>query len=1347
MKTILVLLCLLLTPFCCIQSENILFHRLSIDNGLSHNSGMAFYQDERGFIWIGTRNGLNLYNGRSIRVFKYDKDKPENLSNNLITQITGDGNGNIYIQTGQGMIQYNIASDRFTRLTTSPINALYFNRQLYYAQGSTIFRYQNEKSEAIYKLTGRADGQNINCLLQKGDSVLAGTSNGLYLLQKNKESTCLIPDISPWCLYLDSKERIWISSYDGKGLFMLHDGKIRHFAHSSAPGSLSCNQTHHICEDLKGRIWISTFQGLNMYDPATDRFTAYYQEANGLSESSVWGLMCDRQGIVWAGTYYGGVHYFQPTTQIYKRYYAGTNETEGLSSSIVGNMTADNLGRLWLCTEGGGICRYNPANDRFRWYRHEGDNVNNLSHNHAKCLYYDPEKEILWIGTHLGGLNRLDLKTERFTHYRHREGDDTSLSSDIIMAIVPFGNKLLLGANGPLILFDPSTGKSKNFFSNIHEQQLTSYAYHLCLTQNGDLWIISSTGRRLLKYDTQRHLLTEYKQNHNNPQSIDGQQFTSIYEDSSQRIWIGTDGNGLNLYHPETDCFENLDVRKNGLGSNVVYEVRELPGSRMLITTDAGFSIWNETQRTFTNYERGTDFPLHSVNENSLFYSSKTRNVYIGGLDGMVSFNERTLDNHPDSYNLLPYQLTVNGAGVSPNDGTDILNSDISTVDRIVLHPGQDIFTLEYTTTNYLPTKHDRLIYRLEGYSNNWMPLPPTGNITYTSLPSGNYTLVVKAENCNGTELAVHRLQIKVIPPFYLSWWAYTCYIIGAIFLFYLLQKAHNNRIRLSEQMIYEKKHAEDVEQLTQNKLRFFTNISHEFRTPLTLIMGQMEILMEREKGTSSLYIALRRVYRNCQQLNGLISELLDFRKQEQGFMTIQAREQDVVEFLHTQYHYFEEYAKQKNITFTFKKSQEQINLWFDRKQMQKVMNNLLSNAFKYVSHKGHIVLSVRKKGDEAIIEVTNTGTGIRQEDLCRIFDRFYQTDEGMHSTGTGIGLHLSKGIVLLHHGRIEATSSPNEETTFTIYLPLGNSLFKAEELVQSTESQEENEDRNEQTVKMLLNEAPPYGHKIKQKETGTSEEFSKYKMLIVEDHDSLREMLVELFSPFYNLLTAADGNEGWEKVQTELPDIVLSDVVMPQKDGIELCRLIKVTPETCHIPVILLTARTEQAQMLEGLDIGADDYIEKPFDVKILVSRCANLVKTHQQIIKRLSIAIPTPQDNKQKPANSILSQDFINKATEIIHQHIDNPDFSVQILADNLFISRTQLFNKCKKATGTAPLEFILNIRLEEAASLFDNHPELNVNEVCDRTGFTSVKLFRQHFKDKYQMTPSEYRKRTKL
>ena len=504
---------LLIFIFCGITAigQNLSFHHFTTDDGLSHNSVMTLYQDERGWIWMGTRDGLNLYNGKEFKVYKYEKDNPNSLPDNDIVQITGDGKGSVYIMTGsKGISVYDIVHDSFSTPIIGKVSAMGYEQALFFARDNQIYRYENDSARLIYQLP---DSQvSIKHLCYRNDSLLIGTYNaGLYLLEKKARLSHLIPKGRVYDIYYDSMEDIWVSFHSGEGLYLIRNGEIRNFR--TVPGddsSISSSQVHCCCEDENRNIWIGTFDGLNKYDKQTGKFTRYYKKAaekNCLSESSVWSLLRDHQGTIWAGTYYGGVNYFNSSKQIYREYNTSLVEENGLSSPTVGAMTEDAHGNLWLCTEGGGVCSYNLNTGKFRRFTHN-DRTNSISHNHAKTVYYDKKRETLWIGTHLGGLNRLDLKTERFTHYRYREDDPASLPSDIVMDIVPVGDKLVLGTIGKLSLFDPQTGRCEDLFNEKEYNDCTSFCRKLAMDHRGVLWIANGgTGVSAYNFNT-RKLIT-----------------------------------------------------------------------------------------------------------------------------------------------------------------------------------------------------------------------------------------------------------------------------------------------------------------------------------------------------------------------------------------------------------------------------------------------------------------------------------------------------------------------------------------------------------------------------------------------------------------------------------------------------------------------------------------------------------------------------------------------------------------------------------------------------------------------------------------------------------------------
>ena len=800
--------------------------------------------------------------------------------------------------------------------------------------------------------------------------------------------------------------------------------------------------------------------------------------------------------------------------------------------------------------------------------------------------------------------------------------------------------------------------------------------------------------------------------------------------------WFSTSGSGLDRYREESNDFENFDVQKDGLSSDCIYEVFEssIQKGSLLLITNQGFSQFDYPHKKFYNYGTENGFPLTAVNENALFVTHDGE-VFLGGIQGMISFWEKKLHFTPKSYSIILSRLLVNGKEVLPGDETGILKQSICHTPKISLKSDQSMFSLENATSNFIPANRDEIVYRLEGFSDEWNHTYRQQTlITYTNLNPGKYTLIIKSQR-DGIEEA--RLQILVLPSWYETWWAYLIYTVITISLFWFLIQNYNSRIKLRESLKYEKKHIEDLEALNQSKLRFFTNISHEFRTPLTLIVGQVETLLQVQTFTPNIYNKVLGIYKNSLQLRELITELLDFRKQEQGHMKIKTSKHNLVEFLYENYLLFLEYASSKQINFNFIKQTDDIEVWYDQKQMQKVINNLLSNALKHTKAEDTITIKVSQEQDHAIIEIKDTGSGIAAAEIDKIFDRFYQT-EHLNSlntgAGTGIGLALTKGIVELHHGTIRVESEPGKGSSFIITLKLGNQHFTEEQIVK-----EDVESTIQQPTDVFVPSVEVLPD-TEWKEEESNKRIEDAKMLIVEDNESIKQMLVSIFETFYQVTTASDGEEALEKVREEMPSIILSDVVMPRMSGTELCKRIKTDFNTCHIPVVLLTARTAIEHNIEGLKIGADDYITKPFNTNLLISRCNNLVNSRRLLQEKFS---KQPQAFAQMLATNPMDKEMLDRAMAIIERHLDNPDFNVNIFAREMGMARTNLFTKLKAVTGQTPNDFILSIRLKKGAVMLRNNPELNITEISDRIGFSSSRYFSKCFKEIYHVSPLAYRK----
>lgn len=1299
-----------------------------MNDGLSNNSVMSIYQDEKGFMWFGTRNGVSLYNGRKFHVYKYRKDDSNCLNYNNIAHITGNKKGEIYFMTAQGVSSFLISQKKFKTLLQGVSGAMYFHNQLYISQRNSIYRYENGKFVLFYKF----DDVNrvISSLYVCDEYVLIGTtSHGVFQLNRNNDLKHLILKGNVTHIFKDSIGRVWIGTWEN-GAYVMNKKLFINFKHiENDSKSLSSNFVRNFCEDKQGNIWIGTFNGLNKFDVSNNTFTYYQKQETekSLTHSSIWSLLCDQQGTIWAGTYFGGVNYFNPDSQVYRHFQASKVKEVGLSSSIVDCITEDSLHNLWIGTEGGGVTKYNPRTNTFQWYKHDSRNPNSLSHNNVKSIYYDHSHELIWIGTHMGGLNKLDPRTGHFSHYFANQID-----FNIVREIIPYKKQFILVTQGGLCLFNPITEKIMPLFNNLPYQ--IDNTVSACIDHRGMLWI-SGNGEGVYAYKTATRYLENYKHNNALEHSLSSNNIGRLYEDSQKRLWLCTSENGVDLYRYETNDFENFDEKKNGLGSNCVYDVCELSPNKILFTTDVGFSILDYSSRKFTNYNTTNGLPLSAINERSI-YKATNGDIYIGGMDGMISFREERINLISQGYHIYPFNLYVNGNEVQVNDESDILKRALIDSRHITLKSNQSMFTIEYATSNYISSNKDELEYFLDGFSENWTSLYEQHNITYTNLNPGKYTLIVRAKN--NPLIPESCLDIEILPPFYRTIWAYLLYTLCFISALYYLFRTYNNRIKLQESLKYEKKHAEDIEQLNQTKIRFFTNISHEFRTPLTIIIGQMEMLLQVRSFPPSIYNRILGVYKNSLQMRQLITELLDFRKQEQGYMTIKVGEHNIVDFVHENYLLFEEYALQRQITFKFHKTHDNILVWYDEKQLQKVMNNLISNAFKHTKEGGEISVSIRKGNKEVVVEVTDNGSGISSEEINKIFDRFYQAEQmnSLSYIGTGIGLSLTKGIIELHHGTIEVYSELEQETTFSVHLKMGKDHFTPEQICDSDEILQMTVDKS---VCQDLAQNIPFEQDMLNLDSFTGKR-QEIKILIVEDNAALREMLTEIFVVFYKVITACDGEEAWRKVQLERPNIVLSDVVMPRLSGTDLCKLIKDNVETCHIPVVLLTARTAIEYNLEGLRLGADDYITKPFNINILLSRCNNLVNNRIILQEKFS---KQPQTTPQILATNPIDKRLVDKAMQVIEDHIGDLEFNVDILAREVGIARTKLFNKLKDITGQTPYEFIMTIRLKRAAVLLKEHPELNISEISDQLGFSSPRQFSKNFKEKYHVVPQAYRK----
>ena len=850
--------------------------------------------------------------------------------------------------------------------------------------------------------------------------------------------------------------------------------------------------------------------------------------------------------------------------------------------------------------------------------------------------------------------------------------------------------------------------------------------WDICFDTQGDMWLTSSTDlyRIGLKSGiTKKYVFKEISGSHAN------NYLNCIVRDSSGNLWFGSSGSGLFLYDPSNDTFRNFNT-SDGLANDYITAMREAPqGQGLYIATNAGLSFLDFKKKSFENHGERIGFSVMGVNENGLYITSDGE-IFVSGHRGLTSVMSNNLKPLPYDNQLYITGISVNNQTVRPGDSENILSQSLLFQKKIVLHPRHSILSISFTGTDFLNAKSMVIEYMLKGFDKRFIRSTEKHTATYTNLNPGKYTFIIRTPD--GTKYHTASLAVEVLPPFYKSTWFFLLCFAFALSLVLLGMRAYAKWIRLRSSLEAEKREKKHIEEVNQSKFRFFTNISHEFRTPLTLIDAQLELLLMHNDMKPSIYSSILSVYKNSKRMRRLVDEVIDMRRQEQGFMKLKVHRQNIVDFIREIFLSFEDLAKQKSIEFNFFSNSETAEAMFDPDQMEKVICNLLSNAFKYTPERGKISLTITDQTDMIEIAISDTGPGISEQDLPFIFDRFYQvaeTNEKLPIHGSGIGLSLAKGIVEMHGGTISTQSTPNQGACFTLTLP--KELSATDPHIEVIKSSAE-----EQVI-------AHFNHNISLTNISESDQNKKPKqatILLVEDNKEVREILVRIFSPTYEILTAEDGKKGIELARKRMPDIILSDIMMPRMFGTEMCRILKSDYATCHIPVVLLTARRAEEHEIEGLMTGADDYITKPFEVKLLLARCNNLVSGRQRLQQKYR---NEPTFTVDMLSSNPMDSELLHKATSVVESNLDNPDFDIQTFAREMGLSRTYLFSKIKGLSGMTPNEFIIDVRLKRSVSLLLANPQMSISEIAYRTGFNTLSYFIKCFKDRYSKSPNVYRK----
>ena len=1298
-----------------LHAQEYKFKTLGVEDGLSQITVSDICQDEKSRIWIATLDGLNCYDGNQIKVYNHFHNDSISYGNLYVTQMIEDGRGSLFLLSSSGLFQFDLHTEAYELLPVdSPVTIARGREGVWIVTGKHIFLYQKDKDclQQMYAdLRLPSPGATM---VEASDASLwlALKDGGVMRIDSAGHQSYELQGTKVMRLMSGKDGHVWIGTQEQGVYCFSATGKLLHVYEQD-------DMARALCQDLEGNVWVGFRSGLRKIDVSTGHISSYDAIPNqigSMSNCSVTSLYTDKQGTVWIGTYWGGVNFFSPEFQHYMHFNASS---DGLSFPVIGAMAEDQSGHIWICTEGGGLDMYLPQQNIFRHFN--ASTGHPFTSNYLKDIVYDGTYNCLWIAADFSNqMNCFHLNTLKNEIVQLDVSGEHKIG-DALFALADTPDTLYIGSTSSVVALDKRTRKVKILF---HQEDLFTHNYNtLLLDSKNRLWFAANHGCMVYHLDDGRfdtYTIKLDKQVQSQKQLVN-----VIYEDKEGDIWVGTHGYGLFLFNKQDESF-HMHTPGSAFSGDNIRDLEDTPSGNLLIGTGHGLSMLDKRSGKITNFNSKTGFPLTLVNRKSL-HVARNENIYIGGTTGMIAIREKNLFYPPKVYNLELTQLYINNQEINPGDETDILQHSFAYTDKIVLDHAQNMFSIGFSTDNFLHIGGGEVEFRLEGYKDQWSEHLSGNYITYTNLSPDDYLFQIRLKNF--PEIA-RSLQITITPPFYATWWAYTLYVIVILAILFFVIREYRIRLFLKTSLEFEMREKQYIEEMNQSKLRFFTNISHEIRTPVTLILGQVDLLLNSGKLSTYAYSKLLNIHKNAGNLKSLISELLDFRKQEQGLLKLKISCFDLCALLQEHYILFKELAANRNITFTLQMNVEHCMVWGDRRQLQKVVNNLLSNAFKYTPDGGVIQLDLKNEDEKCVFSVTDNGAGISEEDYRKIFERFYQVENIGQYGGTGIGLALTQGIVKAHHGEISVESQLDKGSCFKVCLKKGDAHF--DDSVIRIEPEQDKEYIYQSEEKEALVEEV----KLAQQESGTTD----CKLLVVDDNEEIRNILSDIFSPLYTVETACNGKEGYDKVKALQPDLVISDIMMPEMPGTELCAKIKNNIETCHIPVVLLTALGAPERELEGLRIGADIYVVKPFNMRRLVMQCNNLINTRRMLQNKYAHQLDT---KAEKIATNELDQKFIEQATQVVENNMDNPEFTVDVFSREMGVGRTVLFQKIKGITGNTPNSFIMNLRLKKAAYLLLNAPEMNVSDIAYQLGFGNPQYFNKCFKELFSIAPTQYRK----
>ncbi len=1363
--------------------ENIHFSSIE-NNAINQKTINAIVQGKKGFLWIGTEDGLFCYNGYDFKQYYFDRHDSTSIGSSYIRCMHVDSQGGLWIGTwGGGLNRYDYTQDEFIRykntrgaancIAGDSINDISEDNDgnLWLAvrlKGLDRFNIKNKEffhyKHTITNPKSLSSNDIDELLIDHQNNLWIGCwYGGLNKLNLNNPRS-LVPSKAIFqkyltrygrkknqgqsviSLYEDKNKNLWIGTHRGQGL-----GKYdREMDRIMFIDKFQENQILCLLENKKRELWIGTNSGLIIYNLNTNEHVVHQNHLNqphSLSHDRVLCIMKDNSNVTWLGTQVG---LSKHVTKKFKHY--KTDKSEKNLNNVM-CFEQDNDNNLYVGNWISGIKKFIVSPDHTLTLA--PSTISSISRQMQIWSMYKEQYGDLWIGTFEDGLYKFNAREQEITNLKF---ETENVQGNRVPVIYPANSHtLLIGTWHGLYLLNTKTNEKIHFTrepsnpnslsSNMITSILKDHEKYIWIgTREGGINIVP--WKELIF--NEKPCFIHFEKAPGNETSLSNNYVNTLIQDSKKNIWIGTEGGGLNHFvydrNPENASFSCF-TEDEGLPSAHVRSILEDDQGHIWISSSQGLSKMGIENKKIDNYTV-KDGLQHMIFNTRACYKDKDGFLCFGGKNGFNYF-------HPDSikYEKTPPKTYVSkvfimnekiGIGEKLEDGRILMEKSLFFTKEIKLSFQDKVISFEFVALDYMSPEQNKYMYMLEGFDQTWHhSSADQRRATYTNLDPGRYTFKVKSSNShnvwNEKPAVIH---LSIAPPWWKTWWAFTIYLGFVAIVLLLFRKYSIVQEKLKNDLVRERLEKEKIREVDEIKSKFFMNISHEVRTPISLIMGPLEKLMAQKDMDKKNAFQLEVIHRNAKRLLGLINQFIDFRKLELGQLQLEARKGDIVEFTREMFDSFQLLASQKNIDYKFKYQEPSIITYFDHEKVEKVLANLISNAFKFTPEHGKIRVRIKTIGPENLpdhvkyckegavyIKIQDNGIGIPENKKQKIFNRFYRIEHPAKkkTAGVGIGLSLAKELMDLHHGRIELDSETNKGSNFKLYFPLGKSCFAKQEIIEEPLEATANKDKEEITETMEIQ--PAVEDHLANKELPL--------VLLVEDNIELRTFIREEIKNDYNIIEAKNGEEALNKAKQFIPDLVLSDIMMPVMDGITLSQKLKADLKTSHIPIILLTAKSSEEDNIEGLETGADEYIVKPFNMKVLSTKIKNLIGSRAKLRE---IFDPTVKLDTSEIITTPTDREFLQKSIEIVNQNLSNVNFGIDDFANKIGVSRSLLYIKLRAVTNKSVSEFIRTIRLKKAAQLLEEN-KYTIGEIIDLVGFNNRSYFTRCFRKQYGKNPSEY------